>query len=114
MGCTCSCDSDYDSSNFYRNAIHKSKKWRRCCECGDIILSGEKYEYSVYGGPGINTYHTCLSCARIRDSILDGGCIVGEMWENIRECIGEEALPNRLRHDNDEELGLYRYLLNWR
>lgn len=76
-----------DGPEFYFQKIHKACKEYICCECGDKILQGQKYE-RVFGkwDGGIGEFKTCKDCLSIRDNLFCGYCH-GTMWERINEVL---------------------------
>lgn len=75
MGCYC----DYDPPNFLHTKIITARKDHACCECGHVIVRGEKYEQTTGSWDGvISRYKTCEKCADLRDSL--GECFIyGEL-----------------------------------
>lgn len=70
MGGICSCDFDGDPIECYTERIVKAKKQYYCCECGDVIKPGDRYERA--GGVSQREwfyYKTCLICSRIRKDL---------------------------------------------
>lgn len=64
------CYCDFEPAQFYRAARHKSRKARRCSECGRTIAPGEQYEH-VHGkwDGEIGTFNTCQRCLALRDLV---------------------------------------------
>lgn len=63
MDCYC----DYDSPEWSRRALHRSRKPRKCEECAGRIRAGERYEYVVGKWDGdIATFTTCERCVDLR------------------------------------------------
>ena len=82
-----------ESPAFHDVRIMRAKRDYRCCECGQIILSGERYERAVGKWDGeIDTFRTCLPCSRIRKDFF---CTYSytQMWEDLVEELGEEVTP---------------------
>ena len=71
-----------------------ARKPHKCCECGETIAVGERYD-SCRGkwDSGVQTMRTCLACVELRDSLaaLDDGCFCfGELADAVAKC---RALP---------------------
>lgn len=64
MGCFC----DYDAPSVYAVTTPKSKKVRRCIECGCDIQPSEQYEraFGVWDGDA-QTQITCMRCVDMRE-----------------------------------------------
>ena len=61
------CDCGFDPPEFYFASIHKSRKERKCFECGMEIRAGEPYERVSGKWEGrIDTFHTCRFCVDLR------------------------------------------------
>ena len=88
MSCADVClDHDADCSNdFYRESIPTARKPYKCCECGDVIPVGSKYQRASGKSEGdVWTAKTCIICADIRKAFVCGSWIFGQLWESIRE-----------------------------
>lgn len=93
MSYVCSCELEYDEDETvecYRDIIRKARKQHTCCECGEPIKPGQRYEY-VSGIFGHEPFwqRTCLQCAQIWQDFFDGrlfalnhrGCLSEKLWE---------------------------------
>ena len=88
IGCSCVCgyDGDGESASVCTIQMRKARKEHICCECGEKIQKGEKYEYVAGCWDGAwDTYKTCFVCLKIRDGICCGFYIYGTLRETIRE-----------------------------
>jgi hypothetical protein len=88
MSCADVCLShDYDGdSSLYREGFSRARKEYRCCECGDVILLRELYQWATgKHGSGMFRVQTCSVCAEIRAAFVCGSWIFGELWESIRD-----------------------------
>ena len=58
--------SDYPQAFYQVNRL--SRKEHKCCECGQAITPGTKYEYSsgIWDGRP-DSFKTCMSCVEIRE-----------------------------------------------
>jgi hypothetical protein len=89
INCDCSCDEG-ESVRCHSDVIRKARKEHECCECGESIRPGQKYEDATgIDGEGESyQFRTCLTCKAIREHY----CPHGWMWtclaETIQECLG--------------------------
>ncbi len=89
-GCSDVCiDMDYDESNeFYTAIMRKARRPHQCRECHQTIQPGEKYEYvSGKSGGDVWMAKTCAICLAIRDALVCGTWVHGQLWEEIEEGI---------------------------
>lgn len=64
----CSCD-DVTSPSAFRQIFRTARKDHKCCECGETISRGDRYEYSSGVWDGVpSSYKTCLQCMDLRDA----------------------------------------------
>jgi hypothetical protein len=94
----CSCDFDEPRPDPLSETYPTARKEHWCCECGDKIRKGEKYQL-VKGkwGDGWGTYHTCMTCSRIRNDYCS---YFGELWGTIRDALGEECVTGGVEEDS--------------
>lgn len=87
-GCAEVCiDMDYGESNeFHAACMRTARKGHSCCECNRTIEPGERYEYAAgkYDGHFF-AEKTCAECAAIRDALVCGSYVYGQLWEAIEE-----------------------------
>jgi hypothetical protein len=79
--------SSYDGSNeFYSESEPTARKVYTCCECGDAIAIGQRYNRASgkYDGT-IFTEHTCAVCTEIRKAFCCGTWSFGMLWEEMRD-----------------------------
>ena len=73
-----------------------ARKEHRCCECGEAIQPGRKYERDVVAFDGdFSTYKTCARCANIRRDYFRSW-VYGECVEAFHETHGfdyRDGLP---------------------
>jgi hypothetical protein len=88
IDCDCSCN-DYDAPSCVREVIRRARRPHTCCECGDTIEPGQRYEYvsGVWDGHP-DWHHTCLVCVAIREHYCPHGWLIGGLAEQIEECLG--------------------------
>jgi hypothetical protein len=97
---------DHDShASFSTNEWRTARKQYVCCECGDPILPGAKYEhvFGVWDGD-VSVYKTCYLCVRIRKSLFSCGWIYGQMWQDIQDSYGDDCETDEEEEEN-ERLG---------
>jgi hypothetical protein len=90
MNCDCSIDSsDYGVGELYSETIRKARKEHKCCECHETIKAGNLYEVAKALWDGTwGSYKTCITCRTIRNHYCPSGFALGELAEQIRECLG--------------------------
>lgn len=99
INCDCSTDEG-ESVRCSRVTIRKARKPHQCCECGEPILPGQRYEDAT----GIDCdgeaygYSTCMTCKAIRDDYCPHGFMYSCLAETIQDCLGFDyrTLPNEL------------------
>lgn len=65
--------------------IRKARKPHFCCECGDAIKVGDRYEYIFGKWEGdLLAYRTCLACMEIRNAFCCDGWIYTQLWEDFQ------------------------------
>lgn len=90
MAGECSCiyvDCDDGSTiGFHKREDRKARKRHTCCECGDQIKPGDKYEYvsGVWEGDW-GVYKTCATCREIRKALFCHGWYYGRLYCDVRE-----------------------------
>jgi len=83
QSCDSSCDYDYEIV-FLKSTTPVARKRHRCCECGEAIEPGSRYDYQALRADEFYTVKTCLVCAAIRRDWR--GCQdYGDLWEAIHE-----------------------------
>jgi len=84
--------NDGPSCDFVSEKVQRACKEHQCCECGQPIKSGDEYEYARGAWEGnFDTFKTCMTCKRIRDSLFT--CwVYGGLWEDVHEviCLGQD------------------------
>ena len=80
---------DEEPAAFYNAELRKARKTHICCECGNAILSGSRYEYVVGEWDGdFLKFDTCALCLEIRIAFsCDGSWVFSTLWEDFRESI---------------------------
>ncbi len=91
MLCDCSCDSDcLNDIEDMRKPVAR-KQWD-CCECGEPIEPGQRYQlYTILCEGAWSKHRTCLPCARIRTDLCTCWHF-GELHTVIWECLGFDYL----------------------
>lgn len=89
MSCSDTCvvmDSDYCSTDFYREVPRRAAKPHRCCECKDAIQVGDSHRYATGKSDGMFwDYRTCEPCYEIRKTFVCSSWLFGELWDSIDE-----------------------------
>jgi len=89
LGCACVCSMDHEGADVSGTMIITARKKHTCCECGEAISPGERYEVisGLWEGSW-DRYKTCLPCQRIRDDLCSCGYLFGGLREAIWEALG--------------------------
>ena len=88
MSCADVCLSHYHECDIslYREGFSRARKDYSCCECGDMIATGEQYQWaSGKSDGGMFREQTCADCAEVRTAFVCGSWVFGELWCSIRE-----------------------------
>lgn len=103
LGCSCVCSYDYDPADVYSEKIRKARKKHTCCECGEDIHTGEKYEdvSGLWEGHW-ESFKTCLPCLRIRRDVCCSSWLFGELREVIQETFGFDYVTGEYDDDDEE------------
>lgn len=76
--------------------IRPAKRHTYCCECRAPIARGEQCEYvrgfwrSLDKLAGSWTHHTCITCTRVRESLVRGDWVYGELWDMVEHAYCED------------------------
>jgi hypothetical protein len=82
--CPLSGGSDFDGPDVFTNTVRLAAKEHHCCECGETISRGARYEHARGRWDGNwNTHRTCLSCVEIRNHFACDGFIYEQLWEDL-------------------------------
>lgn len=89
--CDCSdyCDGAYPE--FHVVSVRKARKCHVCCECGCTITMRCQYEHVNGKWDGkVSVFKICLICREIRNN--HASCSnYGELYETLRECLGDDV-----------------------
>lgn len=89
MSCADVClDMDYDAcaNDFYHERMVVARKAHRCCECGEAIPVGARYQRATGKSDGeVWTATTCAVCAEIRQAFVCGSWVFGGLWDEIED-----------------------------
>lgn len=92
MECTCLTGSwdDDGMPDFLSTRTVKARENHKCCECGETIKPGEKYERASGKWDGkLETFKTCLICVNIRASVYcRGGYAYGGLRDDLLRAFG--------------------------
>jgi len=94
---------DGDPCDLYDARTVTARKAYRCCECGDPIRPGERYERARWLFDGSwGTEATCSTCVTIRnDHDCGEGWTHGDLYEQLADCYGYGVVNG---DDDDDEL----------
>lgn len=92
----CMWDGGEDSPQVYRSKVQRTRKQRKCSECGRPIEIGESYQnvFMVYDGDA-STWIMCQHCLVAAQWLADncGGYLLDGVWQDIHEHIVEYSHP---------------------
>jgi hypothetical protein len=93
---------DCEPAQIFNRIFRKARKPHKCCECGDEIVKGERYEYVTMLFDGRwSEYKTCLPCYHIGDDL---GCrCYGDLYEAFWDAFGWDYREDPSEWDDDEE-----------
>jgi hypothetical protein len=104
---TCDCSIDIDErADFGSVEIRKARKSHYCCECGEEIKPGDKYEHaSLFSDGMFSRYKTCIPCQRIRDTYCPHGYCYEMLIDTIKDCLGFDYTeePDDIEIDPEDE-----------
>jgi hypothetical protein len=81
------CCYDYDPPEFYRAVIRTARHAHRCCECGEEIAPGRKYECVTGKWDGrLDSFKTCARCVNVRTDFFKCGFLHGGLVESFFDC----------------------------
>ena len=83
----CPLYNDGDGPSCSTTVTPKARREHTCCECGETIPVGAKYERTsgIWDGSP-ECYKSCLSCVEIRNHFSCGnGWVFGELWSQLHE-----------------------------
>jgi hypothetical protein len=81
---------------FFNTKKVRAIKTHKCCECGEAIKPGEKYERAKGKWDNeICTFKTCETCARIREDYCPDGSEFGGLRETLWECLGFDYVTGK-------------------
>ncbi len=70
--------------------IVKARKPQTCCECGDAINPGDRYEVVSGKWEGEwSCFKSCLPCKEIREAFCCEGWTYGTLWEDAEGFVEE-------------------------
>lgn len=88
MGCadTCIWMGDGEAASVASARIITARKPQVCCECGDPIRPGDRYEFVSGCWDGTwSSFRTCLVCHEIRTRFSCEGWVYGRLREATKE-----------------------------
>lgn len=97
IGCTCTCEMGDGHCDVYESDTPVARKEHWCCECGEVIKVGERYERVALLYDGAWSHHkTCLICRRIAVDLVQGPCCHEGLRETIYECLGFDYVTGHI------------------
>lgn len=102
IGCSCICSYDGEAPDVSNTTWPKARKEHECCECGEAIEPGQRYERTSGLWDGFwDTFKTCRACVRIRADVCCGGFVYGELRELISEEFGFDYVTGECPEDEE-------------
>jgi len=103
LGCACVCSVvDYDPADVYSSKVVTARKEHTCCECGETIKPGDKYENASGLWEGSwDHYKTCEICLRIRSDVCCDGWLFGQLREAVWDAFGLDYVTGRTWDDDE-------------
>ena len=86
MDCTCLVDGGYDDNlpEICTTTMRTARKRRQCCECGETITPGDRYEHVRGKWEGtFSAYATCEGCLDIRTTLCCSSWCYGGLFEDL-------------------------------
>lgn len=72
----------------YSETFPIARKIHKCCECGQDIQPHQKYhKYRGCWDGTWDTFKTCMTCYRIRNTYCFNGFIFGELQDILQDCL---------------------------
>lgn len=102
IGCACICSYDNEPAEFSSTKYVKARKEHPCCECGETITVGERYEYVFGKWDGyLDTYRTCMTCVNIRRDVCCNSWTFTTLREDIWEVYGVDYVTGETIDDDE-------------
>lgn len=87
------CEADDVDGRMLEEAAISARKVYRCCECYRTITVGERHwrAKGTWRDGGWWSERTCETCHRVRESLLRGSWVFGDLWSQVIQayCLGE-------------------------
>jgi len=86
----CLClDVDEPGPAVCATSTRTARKEHHCCECGELIGKGQRYENvrGLWDGHW-SEFKTCAPCAAIRRDFLSCGWTYGMLWQDLWDAFG--------------------------
>lgn len=86
--CTCLVDYDYSDNlaEICTTTIRTARKSHQCCECGEAITPGDRYEHVRGKWEGtFSTNSTCEGCLNIRTALCCTTWCYGKLFEDLHD-----------------------------
>ena len=100
----------------HRHEMRTARKRWKCIECGAAVEPGERYEHvrGLWDGH-YETFRTCEGCVQVRNAVLCGGSLYGELWETLaaEDVIRGDRAVERCRYDELGAAGAAKLKAEW-
>ncbi|MBW2672377.1 MAG: hypothetical protein JRD89_03025 [Deltaproteobacteria bacterium] len=94
--CACGGGCDGVAADVYEAQTRRARVAHRCCECGEEVLPGQRYEYaSICSDGGWGHAKTCELCVLIRKDLCPSGGCHGDLRESIWYCLGFDYVTGK-------------------
>lgn len=78
-----------DPVRLLSDEVRRTRRSRKCCECGEVIPAGALHSYEATKFDGaFKVYRTCARCRNVRDEYFREGWYYEQLREHFRECFG--------------------------
>lgn len=90
--CICGLDGDFDPMPYCRR-YYTARQSHICCECGEEIKPGDKFELvnGCWDGHW-SCYKTCTPCMNIANQLFPCGHVHGRLRRDLKEHFGIDFL----------------------
>lgn len=90
MDVTCDCSySDAGNWELFDRNLFTARKEYKCCECGENIRIGKKYEHIRGKEEGVwYSFKTCMRCVKVAEKYCPNGRLIEGLVDQVQDCHG--------------------------